>query len=249
MRLRIFCLAAILILFGMSANAQERKAGEEEPVAWAPICTQKELRDAFDVFWQVAESKNLVAGRPKPKIVFGIGRGMARAETRSDSIVFSASFFDIGCRDLFSFVNADAQRFIIAHEIGHYLLGHLDRGRSSHRRVHESLRDYRVRVECEADVFAAEFIGKGKALVLLLGQEFATRQTRKRKTLSLLLLPFFGPRDAIFSVAYRANLFRNPLGKYGRSFWIHGPAGYRALDVLGGRVKSCGCDEKPAAAK
>ena len=222
MKTRTFCLCLVATFvfscFAVYAQAQEA------------IRTEEELQKEVDEQWQIAISKNLTNNREKPRVF--IRKISSLAEAWDGEIVFSPRFFVPG------YLSYAEQRFVVAHEIGHYLLGHVDQFVLVD--LDESYRERIVRFECEASVFAAKLI-EGDNLNILRVLEVEYRQTKKDKALSILLAPIFVAQDTAFSLWYRSNEFRNPLGKYTRRSWIHGPAYSRVILVLEGRIADCSC--------
>lgn len=228
MRLCAFYLIIVFVIFGVNVNAQDEKA---------KIRTEEQLQAVFDDLWQVAVDRGLVRKRSKPNVYIR-GRQKSRlAEAFTEAIIFYPLFFSYDYHAELLVQDYEAQRFVVGHEIGHRLLGHVDLLILVF--WNESWRETRIRQECEADVFSAQLVGDDSANILRVW-EVRSRRTKKGKIFSLLLSPIFGVRDAASSLKYLSNKFRNPLGKYSRRSWIHGPAHYRAILVLEGERQSCG---------
>lgn len=236
MKLRVFCLAVAVVFFGIETSAQER----------APIRTSDELQLVLDELWQIAVEKKLTGGREKPAILITHEdlRRTPLAIASSDGLEFYDPFFSYDYPAKIAVGRHKAQKFIVAHELGHFLLGHVDWPVLVYGG--ESLRDMQVRRECEVGVFAVELLQEDSFAVLR-AWEFARRQTKKRKTSSILLSPVFTAKDIIFSIKHRQNELMNPFGKYTRRSWIHGPADNRAILVLEGKVANCVCKTNSAA--
>lgn len=103
---------------------------------------------AFDQAWSVAlESQRIDPGLKKPKVIFFDEseaedcQGLA-IKTESETLTFCSAFLA---------ANAEYQKFLIHHEVGHYAQHHLDQSNETPER--------RRLVECEANVFAGQSLG------------------------------------------------------------------------------------------
>lgn len=229
------CLAIVFIFSDGEVYTKTRK-----PVTF----TKEQLMTTFEELWQTAVDNGLVKEKPRPEIVSCEHQPSENlAETWLKYITFYAGFFEYSSYEGrgMSIDPHKSMRFVVAHELGHYLLGHAEpiltqpSGSENWRESLESL----VREECEANVFANRLI-MGGAEDVLRDFDAAFRRTKKERVFALLLSPVSGIKDIVLSLKNRKNEVVNPLGKYSHYSRIHGPASQRAILVSEGKRQSCG---------
>ncbi|MEK9180442.1 MAG: hypothetical protein AAB897_03450 [Patescibacteria group bacterium] len=230
MKLRV-CLLAIVFCLTVSV------CGAEEP----QIKTEERFRATFEELWQDGIDKKLVNEEKKPKVfIMNLGKRVAAA-AYSNAIVFDRTVV---------FDDPDTQIVIVAHEIGHLILGHTTTSffwrqddeviLLSEDKQTQANSKSPVYTECEADIFAADLISSERVLRILRRAEALSRQTKKEKILSLFLSPLIGAVDVFRMLRYQKSDFFSPLSKYRRLHRIHGLAHEKAILVLEGKRQSCG---------
>jgi len=241
LRRRLAGLLVLSLVFAHAAYAKGGQGGQK----WTEE-SKRELGLLFDQVWQVAEQKGLVVGElqvrslaeEKPKILTKESEGLCKnfsafvwAGFRGGRITFCEKFLE---------GTSDKKRVIIAHELGHWQLGH---HLGYFQYLGESIRDIRIRMECSASVFAAQVVGDDIAIASLTDSlENKLRKTTKKKVFELLTSPVVLPYQAATSLIKWKNVITNPLGQYQNRYVIHAIAFGRAVLVIQGKLP--GCDGK-----
>lgn len=149
-----------------------RQATPREPASlYLPWTEGDKLltRISFDVAWEAAVRRGFVRGEKKPRVVFfdetpKNNCGGFAAITRSDTLTFCSSYlWKEGAP------RRESQKtFMLYHEIGHVVLGHSWQ-RVVNSQSSEDRLAYRIRCECEANVFAGEVGGRDFTLSVIKG--------------------------------------------------------------------------------
>lgn len=163
MKLRVFCLVAITLLFSTVASAQVADANtvvDGAALKEGMAMTRAQLGKEFSELWQKSIGSGLTYAKKKPKVriekrnMFGFF-----AVTEGGTIKLYPTFFDFDYQKELNISPYAAQTFLIAHELGHWLLPMPEPPITYPPGLLPLSQEDRIRGECDADVFAVRLVG------------------------------------------------------------------------------------------